>query len=151
MCRLEGESTLETLLPRVLLINLRTHQPYPLVEGFRSIGCPVHSLHLWPDQKEQHTIWVEKAVNEFRPDFILSYGWWQGSVDMDALGKILKRYSIPHAYWATEDPLFFEEISKPILSCVDYVFTVAHECVARYEAENVPASTLPHACGPSRH
>lgn len=55
---------------------------------------------------------------------------------------------MPHFYWATEDPLFFEEVSLLFAPHCDYVFTLAEECNLLYKKIGIPSSTLTFACNP---
>lgn len=92
---------------------------------------------------------LEQAVSSFNPDYVCSQGGWGG------LGKIIfpiiRRRGIPHIFWASEDPLFFESLSLPMAKNSQYVFTTAAECVDKYLSHGIKAHLMLFACSPSFH
>jgi spore maturation protein CgeB len=92
---------------------------------------------------------LEHIVSSFNPDYVCSQGGW------GSLGKIifpvLRRYGIPHIFWASEDPLFFENLSLPMAKNSRHVFTTAEECIDKYRSHGIAAHLMLFACTPSFH
>lgn len=92
---------------------------------------------------------LERTITSFGPDYVCSQGGWGG------LGKIifpvLRRKGIPHIFWASEDPLFFDTLSLPMAKNSQYVFTTAAECIDKYRSYGITAHLMLFACTPSFH
>lgn len=92
---------------------------------------------------------LEHAISSFSPDYVCSQGGWGG------LGKtifpILHRRGIPHIFWASEDPMFFKDLSMPMAINSQYVFTTAAECISKYFSRGINAHLMMFACSPTFH
>jgi spore maturation protein CgeB len=117
--------------------------------GFQELGCDVEILEDFDYRL------LEATIKRFKPDVIMTAGWTQIHVPikMKALAKLKKKYKIIHIYWATEDPLWFERWSFPLIriSKPDIVFTISRETVPLYHKLGKRAYYLPWACNPVFH
>jgi len=123
---------------------------FSLLGGLTNLGhevktCNIHKLKLSMSEK------AEKAINEFKPDLIVTIGGWHQHFDAAVLWQIIKKHGLPHVYWAIEDPTFFDWSSTVHLSAYDFVFTVSEKCVPLYNQRGTPAAYLPQACNPAVH
>lgn len=122
---------------------------FSLLAGFRNIGCEVRTCNVVKCEETERV--SEKAIEEFKPDFVITIGGWHAHFDTQVLWKVIKKHSLPHIYWAIEDPTFFDWVSSVHVKNYDFVFTVSEECLSRYKEFGVPAAYLPYACNPSFH
>jgi len=98
---------------------------------------------------QQDPDFLEHAISSFNPDYVCSQGGW-GKLG-DIIFPILRRKGIPHIFWASEDPLFFESLSLPMARNSQYVFTTAAECIDKYYSQGIKAHLMLFACSPSFH
>ena len=140
---------------RVLFTNESPLIKYGLAAGFRQIGCPVRIImgeeeRLWggvsPGEQRRRLLSV---IHEFRPDFIFTEGY--PGFDGPTVCHTIRSLSIPHLYWAIEDPVSTESVSMVYAPLVNYVFTTTAECVSRYESLGKGSEVLLFACNPEFH
>jgi len=122
---------------------------FSLLKGFEKLGhqlktCPI--VHVKDTEKMSQM--AIGAIEEFKPDMVLTVGGWHAHYEAKALWAILKRYGLPHAYWAIEDPTFFDWSSTVHLSAYDFVFTVSELCLPMYRSLGTPSSYLPYCIDP---
>ena len=140
---------------RVLFTNEAPLIKNGLAEGFRQIGCQVKVI-----QGEYERLWggiplreqrrrLLSAIREFRPDFVFTEGY--PGFDGPTVCQTVRALSIPHLYWAIEDPVATDYLSMVYASQVDYIFTTAVECVSRYEALGKGSEVLLFGCNPEFH
>lgn len=91
----------------------------------------------------------EQAISSFNPDYVCSQGGWGGLGNI--IFPILRRLGIPHVFWASEDPMFFDNLSLPMAKNSQYVFTTAVECIDKYRSWGIKAYPMLFACSPSFH
>lgn len=128
---------------KVLCVN--NHLDYinlGILDAMCDYGYSVKILPLSQFSKLQQYFILEKTLKEFKPDYIFTPGWSINLFDTDQFINIVKRAGIPHIYWATEDPLHFDEVSMVFAPHSNYVFTTAEECNEKYRSINIPSSTL---------
>lgn len=118
-----------------------------LIWGLRQAGCEVRVLDGRPI-RHQH---LANHVAEFRPDLILTYGWWLDRLLPGDLQKVLTEYRLPHVYWASDDPTHHERISLPLARCADLVLTTTEELIPVYRRLGKKAGYLQFACNPEIH
>ncbi|ATW25387.1 CgeB family protein [Candidatus Formimonas warabiya] len=123
--------------------------------GFQEAGCTVRVCYLDQDylgdcaKLKSHLF---KAIDELRPDFVYSFGWWKVALNnVREFTDILKQKGLFHIYWAYDDPDCLQSISLPMALTSDLVFTTAAECIPVYQKSGIPAFLLPHGCCPSEH
>ncbi|KXG74695.1 CgeB family protein [Thermotalea metallivorans] len=92
--------------------------------------------------KEQQATVLREVLTYFRPHYIFTPGWSVGIFDVDQFLEIVKEFKVPHVYWATEDPIFTEDISMVFVPHSNYVFTPAEECNEIYHPLGIASSTL---------
>ncbi|MGE5543879.1 MAG: glycosyltransferase [Bacillota bacterium] len=98
---------------------------------------------------QQDPNFLERTITSFNPDYVCSQGGWGGLGSI--IFPILRRKGIPHIFWASEDPMFFESLSLPMARNSQYVFTTAAECIDKYLSWNIKAHLMLFACSPSFH
>ncbi|MBO8158626.1 glycosyltransferase [Thermosyntropha sp.] len=134
---------------RVLCVNhLLYYLNFGLFAAMEEKGYEVFILPLpeYPaaEQKDILVYWLDK----FKPHFVFTPGWSINLFETEQFLEIIHEYNLPHIYWATEDPIFFEEVSLVFAPHCDYVFTLAEECNLWYRELKIPSSTLTFACNP---
>ncbi|SHG98929.1 Spore maturation protein CgeB [Thermosyntropha lipolytica DSM 11003] len=134
---------------RVLCVN---HLLYYLNFGlFAAMGKMGYTVCILPlakyaedEQKDILSYWLK----QFKPHLVFTPGWSINLFAIEVFLDVVKSHEVPHLYWATEDPLFFEEVSLLFAPHCDYVFTLAEECNLWYAQRGIPSSTLTFACNP---
>jgi spore maturation protein CgeB len=133
------------------ILFLEYVKPYllGLPYGFREMGCEVEILTDF-----DHEL-LERTIIRFQPDVIVTAGWTQIHTHpkMKSLAKLKKKYKLKHVYWATEDPIWFDKWSLPLIrvSKPDIVFTISRATVPCYTVLGYNAYYLPWACNPEFH
>ncbi len=132
---------------RVLSVNDRTYYiNLGLLDEMRKKNYQVSIVPLGNYKKEQQIAYLKHHIDRFCPDYVITPGWSVGIFETEAFLKFIKKSPIPHIYWATEDPLFFTDISMVFAPYSDYVFTLAEECIIKYNQLSLPSSTLMFGC-----
>ncbi len=97
----------------------------------------------------------ERALKELlrKSDFhfVFTPGWSIGVFNVGAFFRALRQTKTYHVYWATEDPIFFEEVSMVFAPESDFIFTTAQEMQARYQSMGIPSDTLMFGANPRFH
>lgn len=145
----------ESKAMRVLFTNESPLIKYGLAAGFRQIGCQVRIImgeeeRLWggvPPREQRRRLL--SVLREFKPDFVFTEGY--PGFDGPTVCNAIRSLSIPHLYWAIEDPVSTESVSMIFAPLADYVFTTAAECVPRYESLGKGSEVLLFACNPEFH
>jgi len=121
---------------------------YSLLQGFQRIGHDVKRFTV-PLCRDLEGALV-KCIEDYKPDIILTIGVWFRTFD-PVTWDILKRYSIPHVYWAIEDSTYFNIISTVHVKDYDLVLTISEKCIAEYDKLGVKAYYIPHTIDPDMH
>lgn len=119
--------------------------------GFIEAGCNVKDFFIDDKYKGKTDILIEEleeAIDNFKPDFIFSYGWWDIELLIKDILDAFKNKGIPHIWWAYDDPICFHAISLPVALESILVFTTVEECIPKYEEFGVKAYLMPHGCSP---
>jgi len=103
-----------------------------------------------------HTSWnmreVEAGIAYFRPDILITAGIDKPMFhpDLAEIPELCDKYNLFHIYWATEDGIHFEGISRPFTETVkpDWVWTIHPECVDKYRQYGTGADYLNFAFNP---
>ncbi|MGE5416963.1 MAG: glycosyltransferase [Acidobacteriota bacterium] len=127
---------------------------YGLAEGFRQAGHTVKVIQgeterLWGQPLDEQKRRLTTALKDFRPDIIFTEG--HPGFEVITVCETIKKHSIPHFYWAIEDPVSTEQLSVHYARYADYVFTTTRECIPRYKSMRKPAETLLFGCNPELH
>lgn len=139
---------------RVLVCCFNPRSVNNIHYGFIDAGCNVKNLNIgfeYMNNQELLKQHLFQAIDELRPDFVFSYGWWKMFVNIDDYISMIKQKGLFHIYWAYDDPDCFEEISLPMASKSDLVFTTVEECIQDYKSRGVHAFLLPLGCYPPLH
>ncbi|MED4226517.1 glycosyltransferase [Neobacillus cucumis] len=134
---------------KILFIEAAKQYLLGLPSGFEKSGCTVKIL---TDIQEEE---LEKTLKEFKPDLAVTAGWTKihTRVKLQLLHRLLKKYGVKHAYWATEDPRWREKWSLYYIETThpDYIFTIDRDSVPYYQNLGYSAHHLTWACNPDFH
>lgn len=138
---------------RVLFTNEAPLIKLGLAEGFRQAGYEVRVIageqeRLWNHSFEEQVKRLEKRVEEFKPDFVFTEGY--PGCNPLAIFNVLKKHSIPHLYWAIEDPVS-PDLAEQFLAGSDIIFTTTKERVPYYQGKGKPSEVLLFGCNPEFH
>ena len=134
---------------RVLSVNqLLYYINKGLFAAMKDKGYEVKVLPLGNYEKEKQREVLEAVITDFKPDYVFTAGWSIGIFDVDIFIDTIKKFKIPHVYWAAEDPIFFDEVSMVFAPHCDYVFTTSIECKKIYRSLGKDTSTLLFGCNP---
>lgn len=135
---------------KILFTNDPPVIAYGLAPGLVQIGVEVQTVplwrHPWGNQREVLT----KAVESFHPDFLFTEGD-PPNFNRETVYSIASQYGIPVIYWAIQDPVWFQEISRYCAARSDYVFTTTIELLPEYRKLGKKAELLLFGCNPSFH
>ncbi|ATW25389.1 CgeB family protein [Candidatus Formimonas warabiya] len=100
---------------------------------------------------QDHEAHLIKAVDEAKPDLVLTAGHPGSYANFAVLDRICREKGIFHVYWATGDRVFHHACSMKIASSCDLIFTPAAECLEDYRQMKKPAEILIYGCSPEHH
>lgn len=118
--------------------------------GLEQVGHRAQIAPLWRHQWDQQPMVLAKSIEEFRPDYIFTEGD-PPNFNRDAVLQICQDKGIPLIYWATQDPVWFKEISEYCALRADYVFTTTIELVDEYRRLGKKAHLLLFGANPWLH
>lgn len=121
---------------------------YPLLQGFQRIGHDLNRFSVVRHRDLEGDL--VKCIEAYKPDIILTIGVWFRTFD-PVVWDILRRYSIPHVYWAIEDSTYFDIISTVRIKDYDLVLTISEKCIPKYQKLGVKAYYIPHTIDPDIH
>ncbi|WP_282943067.1 glycosyltransferase [Paenibacillus sp. RC67] len=125
---------------RILFLERGKLWSYGLPDGFRDLGHTVRMSGPVIQNK------LEKQINSFRPDLLISVGWGLDHTKpkLKLVRKLATRYKIPLIYWSTEDPNFTEAFTIPLIQTMkpDFVFTICAKSTARFRNLGIPSAHL---------
>lgn len=136
---------------RILVCVFSPHIYNEMHHGFLEAGCEVKNFGVGEDYTGKPEL-LEKAVlgaiDEFKPDFIYSYGWWKDTVDIVPFVNAIKRKGVFHVWWSSDDPACFAISSLPAAKKSDIVFTPVEELIPEYQKFGITAFLQPNGCSP---
>lgn len=135
---------------RILFLHNCVLVVYSIKPGIDSLGheSSVFDMRILPYTEQKNKL-IEK-IEDFKPDYLFVHGYPVG-MNFDALIEVKNMYTIPMIYWAVEDPLYFNEISKGIAAISDYVFTTDIGLVDEYRRMGKKSKLLLFCCNPKFH
>lgn len=125
---------------RLFFPNTAPLVKYGIGPAFAELGHQVCFCNVLTDRD-----W-KTNLKAFQPDYVFTDGGWG---IYNQLFPYLKHRSIPHIYWAIEDPPLWEALSLPFAEQSEYVFTTCQESIKNYEEKGIRAHLLPFACHPA--
>ncbi|WMJ89109.1 CgeB family protein [Anaerocolumna sp. MB42-C2] len=119
--------------------------------GFLEAGCEVRNILIGEDYINKFdslkTV-LTNAIEEFKPDFVYSYGWWKDIVDINEFFDLFKKKGLFHVWWSADDPVCCGQVSLPAAKRADLVFTPVDYLIPEYEKFGIEACLQPNACAP---
>ncbi|MBO8168633.1 MAG: glycosyltransferase [Thermoanaerobacteraceae bacterium] len=122
---------------------------FGLQPALEQLGVKTADFQIKQCPQNRRATLAEKVINTFKPDVVFSAGFV--APHLDELLLFLDRYSIPHVYWATEDPVLFEPFGLPVGKHSALVLTTTEELIPVYQKHEIRADFLPFACNPNLH
>jgi len=139
-------------MKKYLVINFNSRIHVPIAANLADAGNLVYELVLQVDlNKARNNTLIRDAVTDFKPEIILSLGWWQGNIDLTQYEEIVTKSGALHTYWTYDDPIYLEHLCIPLLKFTHLIFTTDGDSVAWYNRNGQKAAFLPFACDPSFH
>lgn len=137
---------------KFLLINFNSRIFIPLIHGFEQLGCKVRELSLDYNQNvPENMSRIENIINDFKPDVVISFGWWDLNIDIEKYEKIIKGNNCTNVFWTIDDPNCMELISLPMASFSKCIFTSDGDSIEKYAEKDIKAEFLPCACDQMFH
>lgn len=97
---------------------------------------------------------VEAGIRHFQPDLLITVGFDKPmhEAPLERIPEICRKHRIVHIYWATEDRIHFDKISRPMVNRLqpDIVWTIHPACVAMYRGIGVDAAYFNFAFNPRK-
>jgi spore maturation protein CgeB len=97
---------------------------------------------------------IEAGLRHFRPELLLTVGYDKAmhEAPLERVPELCEKYRIAHVYWATEDRIHFELISRPMVNRLkpDLVWTIHPACVPMYNRIGLAAAYFNFAFNPRR-
>ncbi|HYH03386.1 MAG TPA: glycosyltransferase [Bacillota bacterium] len=138
---------------RVLFTNDAPLIKYGLAAGFQQIACDVKIMsgpdQLWGQTATEQEQRLTRVIGDFKPDFIFTEG--HPRIEPQVVEEVAKRLSVPHLYWAIEDPVCTDLTLMTYAQGADFIFTTTVECISRYTTLRKKAEVLLFGCNPQFH
>lgn len=131
---------------KIFILDHRSCYLNSLGDSLAQMGHKIYYQSSWVPKE------IEKGIQFFKPDILLTIGWDFPLMDpfLDTLPELCKKYNLFHVYWANEDMIHYEKWSAPFVKRIqpDLVWTIHPACVEKYEAEGIHADYLNFAFNP---
>jgi len=126
---------------KILFTNPSPLIKYGMQKGFEKIGWETDRLEV-PQQSVEG---LKLKIEEFKPDYIFT----EGSVNTRKfIFPVLEKYSIPHIYWAVEDPVANNTFAMQWAEKSVLVLTPDMEMLENYRRKGHKAICIPFAADP---
>lgn len=135
---------------RILFTNNPPVIMYGIAPGWAQIGGEYEILPLWSLPYAEQGETLSRKIESFRPDYIFTEGD-PPNFNRAALLEVCRSAGLPIIYWAIQDPVWFQEISKYCAVRADFVFTTTVELLDEYERLGCNAHLLMFACNTDFH
>lgn len=117
-----------------------------LADALSQMGHTLYYQSSW-NMKE-----IEAGIAYAKPELLITVGIDKPMFDpaLDMLPALCRKYKVCHLYWATEDRIHFDKISKPYITRTrpDYVWTIHPACVEKYRQLGIRADYVNFAFNP---
>lgn len=126
------------MLMKILFTNPSPMIKYGMQKGFEKNGWQTDRLEV----PQQNISGFKAKIEEFKPDFIFT----EGGVDTKKFVlPVLDEYSIPHIYWAIEDPVAHDTLAMQWAAKSALVLTPDIEMLESYKQKGHKAHCVPFA------
>jgi spore maturation protein CgeB len=123
---------------KILFTNPSPMIKYGMQKGFEKHGWQTDRLEV----PQQSIDGLTAKIEEFKPDYIFT----EGGVDTKKFVlPVLGKYSIPHIYWAIEDPVAHETLAMHWAGKSELVLTPDIEMLGSYKQKGHNAVCIPFA------
>jgi len=126
---------------KILFTNPSPLIKYGMQKGFEKIGWETDRLEV-PQQSVEG---LKLKIEEFKPDYIFTEG---GVNTRKFIFPVLEKYSIPHIYWAVEDPVANNTFAMQWAEKSVLVLTPDMEMLENYRRKGHKAICIPFAADP---
>ncbi|HOJ78451.1 MAG TPA: glycosyltransferase [Bacillota bacterium] len=139
---------------KVLFTNDAPLIKYGMAAGFSQAGHQVKIMYgpeeqLWGIEPEDQVKRLSTALEDYRPDLVFTEG--HPRIEPSAICETVKKFGIPHFYWAIEDPVCTDLTIATYAPRVDYIFTTTVECIPKYNKIGQKAEVLLFGCNHEFH
>ncbi|MBO8158633.1 glycosyltransferase [Thermosyntropha sp.] len=135
---------------KIIFVNNPPYITYGIAAGLKQIGEEVDIIPLWMISWDKQEEVLKKRLEETKPDYIFTDGD-PPNLNWKAVYDSSRFFGIPLIYWATEDPLWFKEISILRSLPAEYVWTTAEELIPEYVKRGKKSELLLFSCNPDFH
>jgi spore maturation protein CgeB len=126
---------------KILFTNPSPLIKYGMQKGFQKLGWKTDRVEV----PQQSVDGLKSKIEEFRPDYIFTEG---GVNTRKFIFPVLERYTIPHIYWAVEDPVAHETMAMQWAQKSVLVLTPDIEKLDSYRQRGHKAICIPFAADP---
>lgn len=139
-------------MKKYLVLSFNTWIFVPIAKSIRSLNCTVKELGLdYDNDVEGNTQNIIQVLEEYKPEVVFSFGWWENNIDIDQYEKAIKRSKAIHIYWTHDDPPFLKLLALPMAKFSHCLFTTDGDSLETYKQLGIIADYLPFACDPDIH
>ncbi|SHH34645.1 Spore maturation protein CgeB [Thermosyntropha lipolytica DSM 11003] len=135
---------------KILFVNNPPYITYGIAAGLAQIGEEPYILPLWMYPWDEQAKVLRQKIEEISPDFIFADGD-PPNVNWEAISENVRFFNVPLIYWATEDPLWFKEISLLRSLDAEFVCTTTCELIPEYQKMGKKAALMLFCCNPDFH
>lgn len=119
-----------------------------LADSLSQLGHRVYCQPTWNLQE------IEAGIRHLKPDILITVGYDKPMIEaaLERIPDLCNAYRIVHVYWATEDRIHFDKISRKMVERLqpDVVWTIHPACVAEYRQLGIDAAYFNFAFNPAR-
>ncbi len=134
---------------RILMCVFSPQVYHEMQHGFLESGCIVKNILIgneYSNKFDSLKKTLTEAIDEFKPDFVFSYGWWKDIIDINAYFDVIEEKGIFHVWWSADDPICCGQVSLPAAKRSNLIFTPVEELIPEYANFGIKAYLLPNAC-----
>lgn len=97
---------------------------------------------------------IEAGIRYFKPDLLITVGVDvpMSAANLENIPELCRKHRILHIYWATEDRIHYDRISRPMVQRLqpDIVWSIHPACVPLYRKSGIDAAYFNFAFNPER-
>lgn len=137
---------------KYLVLSFNTRIFVPIAKSIGALNCTVKEFGIdYNNDIEGNTQKIIKVLEEYKPEIVFSFGWWENNINIDQYENAIKRSNTIHIYWTHDDPTYFESLVLPMAKFSHYIFTTDGDSLETYKQFGIKADYLPFACDPDIH